>query len=164
MTSSQCLHIRCLCYYNCWWGVHYKYSDVYSSLIMDAQLFSTFRYYFTLCAHKKTRLYLFLINVFWCVDSKSAIRFFGRYWKTPIIRKKQKFLDCWGFPASDWKNGLQHLFRQGTKPFLIPRQFGKLQLIQRSTETNPEYQLYFIIFMPISAGMVDASHARTGTG
>ena len=33
------------------------------------------RYYFTLCTCKKTRLFLFLINGFWSVYSKSAVHF-----------------------------------------------------------------------------------------
>ena len=37
---------------------------------------SIFGYYFTLCTHKKHVFLFFLINVFWGVDSKSAIRFF----------------------------------------------------------------------------------------
>ena len=40
-------------------------------------------YYLTLCTYKKTRLFIFLINVFWGVDSKSAIRFFRSALENP---------------------------------------------------------------------------------
>ena len=43
-----------------------------------------------LYAHIKNRLVLFLINVFWGVDSKSEIHFFGRLWKPPIRRAKRE--------------------------------------------------------------------------
>ena len=65
-------------------------------------------YYLTLCTYKKHDFFLFLIHVFWGVDSKSEIHFFGRYWKTLTIRKKIFFPDYRGFPMSEEKNKLQN--------------------------------------------------------
>ena len=47
-------------------------------------------YYFTLCTHKKTHLFSFLINVFWGADSKSAIHFFRPALENPDNDNSEK--------------------------------------------------------------------------
>ena len=65
-----------------------------------------------LYAHvKKHVFFFFLINVFWGVDSKSAIHFFRPALENPHNPEKTFFPDYRGFLVSDYKNGLQHLFR-----------------------------------------------------
>ena len=61
-------------------------SELIKIPIRDATMVITLLY-----VHIKSTFFLFLINVFWGVDSKSEIHFFGQHWKTPIIRKKYIF-------------------------------------------------------------------------
>ena len=94
---------------------------------------------------------------FWGVDSKSTIHFFsagtgnprqsGKYNLFRIIEvfrcrtKKMDFSICSGMSEN---------------PLLMPREFGKLPLIRRSTVANPEYhQLYFMPFHQVRLGLVE---------
>ena len=108
-------------------------------------------YYFTLCTYKKTRLFLFLTNVFWGVDSKSAIHFFRPALENPDNPEKANFSGLSRFSGVGLKKmDFSICFGRSKNPLLIPRQFGKLPLIRKTTVAIPEYhQLYF---MPISSG------------
>ena len=85
--------------------------------------------YFTLCTYKKkkTLLFLFFMNVFWDVDSKSAIHFFRLALKNPNNPEKTIFFRIIEvFRCSTKKNGLQNLFRQVKKPYINTSSIRKI--------------------------------------
>ena len=93
--------------------------------------------------YKKTRLFLFLINVFWGVDSKSAIHFFRLALENPDNPEKKIFPDYRGFPVSDYKNGLDFsiCFGRSKTSLLILRQFGKLASVGVTPRIFPTFTI-----------------------
>ena len=106
-------------------------------------------YTILLYAHIKKTFFSFLMNVFWGVDSKSAILFFWLALENPDNPKRQIFriIEVFRCRTNKWTSAFVSAGQKAL--LLIPRQFGKLPLFRRSTIANPEYrQLYFIPISP----------------
>ena len=116
---------------------------------MRNSTYITFRYYFTLCTYKKTHLFLFLMNVFWGVDSKSAIHFFRPALENPDNLEKNNFSRLSRFSGVGLKKWTSAFVLEGQKTLLIPWITGKLPLIRKTTVANPKYhQLFFMLILP----------------
>ena len=81
-----------------------------------------------LYARTKTRLFIFLINVFWGVDSKSTIRFFRSALEDPDNPENNEFSGLSRFSGVGLKKWTS-AFGRSKNSLLIIRQFGKLPLI-----------------------------------
>ena len=83
-----------------------------------------------LYANKKNTSFFFLINVFWGVDSKSAIRFFRSALKNTDNPENTDFSGLPRFSGVGMKKWTSAFVSAGQKyPLSIIRQFGKLPLI-----------------------------------
>ena len=87
---------------------------------------------------------------FWGVDSKSAIHFFLPALENPNNPEKINFFRIIEvFRCRTKKMDFSICFGRSKKKTLIPRQFGKLPLIRKTTVANPEYHpLYFMPILP----------------